>query len=286
MFKVILIDDEEIIRRGLRKMVNWKKMGCEVVAEAEDGIQGFELIKEHVPDIIISDIRMPKKNGLEMIAAMKDINQDCQIIILTGFREFEYAQEAIRLGVLQFLLKPSKIKEIMAAVEEAVEILKIQEKEEEEYKHIRKRIKDYYLDDEDLIEDDLIFGSKKTSDKDEMDRPQFIAAEAVKYMKRNYKEKLTLQMVSDYLGVSTWHMCKVLKKETGSSFIDLLNGIRVEEAKKLLVTTRLKVYEICEEVGYLDTAYFSKLFKRFAEKTPNEYRNTQYRTTNNKIDSF
>ena len=283
MFTVILIDDEQIIRTGLRKMIPWGELGCEIVAEAEDGIQGFELIKEHVPDIIISDIRMPRQNGLEMIAAMKDINQDAQIIILTGFREFEYAQEAIRLGVLEFLLKPSKLPEITAAVEEAVENLKIQEREQRQYNHIKKKVKNYYLKGTALPEEEI------TKERERLaadDKPQFIVSEAIKYIKENYNQKLSLQMVADSLYVSTWHLCKVLKKETGTNFVDLLNGVRVEVAKDFLVTTNLRIYEIAAKVGYSDTAYFSKIFKRFVEMTPNEYRNTQYCTINSKIDSF
>ncbi len=283
MFTVILIDDEEIIRKGLRKMIPWEKLGCEIVAEAEDGVQGFERIKEHVPDIIISDIRMPKQNGLEMIAAMKDINQDAQIIILTGFREFEYAQEAVRLGVLQLLLKPSKLPEITAAVEEAVGILKVKAKEQEEYNHIKKKVKNYYLKGTAIPEEEL---AKSREELQANDKPQFIVNEAVKYIKINYDKKLSLQIVADSLYVSTWHLCKVLKKETGTNFVDLLNGIRVEQAKEFLVTTNLRIYEIAAKVGYSDTAYFSKIFKRFVEMTPNEYRNTQYCTVNSKIDSF
>lgn len=279
MFSVMLIDDEEIIRKGLRKLIPWEDLGCEIVAEAEDGEQGFELIKEHVPDIIISDIRMPKKNGLEMIADVKDINPDTQIIILTGFREFEYAQEAIKLGVLQFLLKPSKIPEITAAIEEAVSNLKIQEKENEEYNRMKEEVKNYYLKD-------AINSSEDKKIDPGINKPQYMVNESIKYIKENYNKKVNLQDIADLLYVSTWHLCKVLKKETGTNFVDLLNGVRIEEAKRLLVTTNLRVYEVALEVGYTDTAYFSKIFKRFVGMTANEYRNTQYRTTNSKIDLF
>lgn len=273
MFSVLLIDDEVIIREGLRKMIPWEELGCEIVAEAEDGEQGLELIKEYVPDIIISDIRMPKKSGLEMIKEMRDINQDAQIIILTGFREFEYAQRAIQLGVLSLLLKPSKLTEIKASVEQAVKNLEIQYEKEEEYRKLKEKMKQYYLNEtQGKIEENL------------EDRPQFIVNQAIEYIKEHYSEKLTLQTVADSLYVSTWHLCKVLKKETGTNFIDLLNEVRIKEAGNLLVTTNLRVYEIATKVGYTDTAYFSKMFKRITRLTPTEYRNTQYCTINSKID--
>lgn len=280
----MLIDDEEIIRRGLRKMIPWEELGCEIVAEAEDGVEGFEMIKEYVPDIIISDIQMPNKNGLEMIKDMKDINQDAQIIILTGFREFEYAQEAIRLGVLQFLLKPSKLQEIKSAVEEAVGNLRVQEKEQEEQRKMKEKMKNYYLmKSEELKKDEE---EQIIAAIDENSKPQFIVNQAIQYIQDNFDQKLSLQIVADSLYVSTWHLCKVLKKETGTNFVDLLNGIRVNKAKEMLVTTNLRIYEVATKVGYSDTAYFSKIFKRFVDMTPNEYRNTQYCTTNSKIDSF
>ena len=279
MYSVILIDDEEIIRKGLRKLVDWEDMGCEIVAEAEDGEQGFELIKEYVPDIIISDIQMPNKNGLQMIADVKDINQNTQIIILTGFREFEYAQEAIKLGVLQFLLKPSKIAEITAAVEEAVSNLRTQEEENEKYNKMKEEVRNYYLKE-------AINASQDKKIDPVLNKPQYMVNESIKYIKKNYDQKVNLQDIADMLYVSTWHLCKVLKKETGTNFVELLNGVRIEEAKKLLVTTNLRVYEVALEVGYTDTAYFSKIFKRFVGMTANEYRNTQYCTTNSKIDSF
>lgn len=99
MYKVLIIDDEVFIREGMKQIIPWKELGCEFIGEAQNGEEGVEKIVKLMPDIIISDIRMPKKSGLEMIDEIKSINKNMQIIILTGFREFEYAQQAIRLGV-------------------------------------------------------------------------------------------------------------------------------------------------------------------------------------------
>ena len=121
MYKVLLIDDENVILEGLTKIINWKALNCKIVGTAEDGKEGLKKIEDLKPDIVLTDIRMPKISGLEMISLMKDLQPDCQIIILTGFRDFDYAQEAIRLGVLRFLLKPSKKQEIVEAVEQAIE---------------------------------------------------------------------------------------------------------------------------------------------------------------------
>ena len=109
MFKVMIIDDEPIIRKGIKNILNWKQFGCEICAEASDGEEGRTLIKKYRPDILITDIRMPEIDGLKMIKDVKDLIPDCKIIVLTGYRDFDYVQEALKLGVFDFVLKPSKI---------------------------------------------------------------------------------------------------------------------------------------------------------------------------------
>ncbi|MEG0352532.1 MAG: response regulator [Cellulosilyticaceae bacterium] len=245
MYKVLIIDDEVFIREGLKMIIPWQELGCEIVGQAEDGEEGVEKIIELKPDIIISDIRMPKKNGLEMIDEIKSINQNSQMIILTGYRDFEYAQQAIRLGVIRFLLKPSKLDEIKEAVGTAIDNLNKLPKREE-----------------------LTFPKME-----EKEKPQYLVKQAMEYIHNHYTEKLDLQRVADEFYVSTWHLCKMIKKQTGTNFVDLLNKARIEGAKKLLLETNMKVYEIAEEVGYTDTAYFSKIFKKVTEVTPNEFRN-------------
>ncbi len=112
MYKVAIIDDEPLIVEGLSKTMTWEKWDCMVAGYAYDGKEGMELIRKERPDIIITDINMPKMDGLKMIAGLKSEFPDMQLIILTGYREFEYARRAIELGVLRFLLKPSKMNEL------------------------------------------------------------------------------------------------------------------------------------------------------------------------------
>ncbi len=116
MYEVLLVDDEEIILEGLSKVIEWNKYGCRICAMATSGEEGVEFIKELQPDIIITDIRMKNMSGLEMLEATKAEIKDAQIIILTGYREFEYAQKAIYLGVSEFILKPTKMNDIILAV--------------------------------------------------------------------------------------------------------------------------------------------------------------------------
>jgi len=138
MFKVLIIDDEPIIRKGLKNIINWKNFGCEVVGEAADGFEGTELIKKLLPDIIITDIKMPETDGLTMLKEIKTVVPQSKIIILTGYRNFEYAHEALKIGVTDFLLKPSKIEELTAVITKAVRELKFQKERAEEFEKLNQ----------------------------------------------------------------------------------------------------------------------------------------------------
>lgn len=137
MFKVMIIDDEPMIRKGIRTMVNWKEHDCEVVDEASDGVEGIDKIRACLPDIIITDIRMPEMDGLTMIKEVKALIPHSKIIILTGFRDFDYVYEAIQVGAFGFTLKPSKIAELDALISRAVTELRFSMKREEEIQKLR-----------------------------------------------------------------------------------------------------------------------------------------------------
>ena len=117
MYRVVLIDDERIIVEGLRKVVKWEEYNCGVVGTANNAAAGAALIRQLRPHIVFTDIRMPDQDGLTMLAGLKSEFPEMQICVLTGYRDFNYAQEAIRLGVTRFLLKPSKMDEIDEALD-------------------------------------------------------------------------------------------------------------------------------------------------------------------------
>ncbi|KNY26467.1 response regulator transcription factor [Pseudobacteroides cellulosolvens] len=287
MIKVVIIDDEEIIREGLRKIIDWNSMNCEIIGEAEDGEDGLELINSLQPDIIVTDIRMSSKSGLEMISEIKSIKEDCRIIILTGFRDFEYAREALKLGAFRYLLKPSKVDEITQAIKDAIkEIKKVKEKKEH-YKLLVKRANEiqgsrkYYLQDFLDPNDNNNDGPDGTNSKgngnevsESSKNSKYLVNRALIYLRENYSKNINLKTLSEELYISTWYLSKLLKKETGSNFIDILNNIRVEEAKKLLGDPKYKIYEIAEVVGFSDVTYFYRLFKKLTGMTPMEYKNS------------
>lgn len=263
MHSVLIIDDEFMIREGLRLTIDWESLNCTIAGEAEDGEEGLRLIKELHPDIIITDIRMPGLSGLEMIDEAKKSKHNSKVIILTGYRDFEYAQQAIRLGAYRFLLKPSKEEEILSALTDAIEELEIKKSDERLMHNYKAKMEEFY---------DIT--SNKKENMEDKNKSSYLVKKAITYMKENYNNNIGLQTVADKLYISTWHLSKLLKKETGSTFIDLLNNIRINESKKLLEDPKYKIYEICSIVGFSDTAYFVRLFKKICGVTPTDYRNT------------
>ncbi|MDF2878189.1 MAG: two component transcriptional regulator, AraC family [Clostridia bacterium] len=138
MFKVLIIDDEPTIRKGLINIINWKKFQCEVCGEAWDGVDGLEKMEELKPDIVFVDISMPEIDGLTMIKRAKKIVPNSKFIILSGYREFTYMQEAIKIGAFDYILKPSSIEELCEVVKRAVIELKYQKEDQLEIKKLKR----------------------------------------------------------------------------------------------------------------------------------------------------
>lgn len=266
MYKVVLVDDEPIIVEGLCRSIPWEKWNCKVVATAHDGLEGKKVIEEVKPDIVFMDICMPEMNGLAMIAAIHSQYPDLEVSVLTGFRDFEYAREAIRLGVTRFLLKPSNMDELEESISIMCENLKRKGITGEEVQTMKER-------SEEAGDADGTKGARNEADSDESASGSFIVKNAMAYIEANYTKKLTLGEVAEKTYVSQWHLSKLLNRHTGQSFSDILNHVRIERAKELLQDPALRIGEIAEKVGFLDIAHFSRVFKKQEGISANEYRN-------------
>ena len=240
MYRVILVDDDRLIVRGLTTILPWREMGCEVVGTATDGTEGLMLIRELKPDILLTDIRMPNVDGLTMAAAVKSEFPGIQMSVLTAYRDFDYAQKAITLGVCRFLLKPSNLEELEEAVREMCRRLDAKRPAEEE------------------TENDEAHG--------------YIVANALEWMKAHCTEHITLGEVAEHVYVSQWHLSKLINRETGLGFLELLSRMRVEKAKELLENPANRIGDVAYTAGFSDVAHFSKTFKKMSGRTPGEYR--------------
>lgn len=255
MYKVIIVDDEDIIVDGLTRVIPWEEFDCEVVATASDADSGARKIYEYEPDILFTDIRMPDGNGLTMLAGLKAQFPNMQVTVLTGYREFNYAQQAIRLGVTRFLLKPSKMDELVEALEAMTQKLS---------------------------------GGRPAAEKDDEDcqtdaAASFVVRQAVAYIESRCTEKISLCDVAGACYVSQWHLSKLLSKFAGQSFYDILNSSRITLAKKLMLDPSLRIGDISQMVGYIDTPHFSRVFKKLEGISAGEYRNTQLENPGGKL---
>ena len=247
MYRVVLVDDERLIIRGLSTVIPWAELGCEIAGTAHDGVSGLELIRSIRPDIVLTDIRMPNMDGLTMLAAIRSKFPGIQMSVLTAYRDFEYARKAITLGVCRYLLKPSNLDELQEAVKLMVSRLDAMPQLPED------------PDDESVKE-----------------AGNHLVKAALAYMKEHCTEQhLSLGEVADHVYVSQWHLSKLLNRETDQSFFDLLGSMRIAKAKKLLADPALRIHEIAEMAGFSDVAHFSRSFKKIAGCTPGEYRNHQ-----------
>ncbi len=251
MYKVVIIDDEPIIVEGISRMIAWDQFQCKIVATANDGIEGTEVIQKYAPNIVITDIAMPDLDGLAMIAGVKSEFPEMEISILTGYRKFEYAQKAITLGVRRFLLKPSNLEDIEEAIKAM--LLKLQENGIMPDTEAKEHHEEEKLDNE---------------------ASNFIVNNAIRYIEQNYPHKITLSEVAEKTYVSQWHLSKLLNRHMTQNFSEILNNIRIKEAQKLLRDPSLRIGDIAEKVGFVDMAHFSRVFKKNIGISANEYRNT------------
>ena len=116
MYSVFLVDDEPILLEGIRSKIDWESIGLNFVGEATDGEIALSMMQEIKPDILITDVKMPFMNGLELSSAIKKIQPWIKIIILSGHDEFDYAKKAISIGVEDYLLKPFTANEVIESL--------------------------------------------------------------------------------------------------------------------------------------------------------------------------
>ena len=136
MYKVIVVEDETMVRRGIILTIDWAALDCVIAGEAANGEEGAELAVRLSPDIIVTDVKMPRMDGVEMITKLREQGCRAKFIILTAYSDFKYAQSALRLGVSDYLLKPLKDGDLEQAVTRIIDQLeegdRLRQKEEEE----------------------------------------------------------------------------------------------------------------------------------------------------------
>lgn len=347
MYSVMIVDDMEIVRLQLKRLKVWGEASSfEITEEARNGHEAFLKLQTNAIDLVITDIRMPMVDGVELLEnIMREKLVPC-VVLLSEYSEFEYARKGLVLGAFDYLVKPVNIADITKLLERA-KLFIIKKKEEE------KKLKAYdpLLDIKQVLTlfesgesvenlSSSIFNKLIISENDKTrmlslierfteemlkvicdDMPWFIKFVDVnqlknlsdyslnssadlresyfsfirnleakifylyfgksygslinkisKFVLQNVESEISLTIISQNLHMNKNYMGEIFKKKTGISFLDYMTRVKMERAKKLLRESEARSYEISDKLGYKDSEYFSKLFKKYSGVSPIEYR--------------
>lgn len=234
MWKVMIADDEVYMLEALEKLINWNNLDCRLVCKAKNGEELIDKIKEEVPDIIITDVKMPLVSGMEVAKYIYEHLLPTKVIILTAYADFEYAKLAIEYDVCGYIVKTSAIEELPAMLRKAIAKLTLPNLlQEEEF-------------------------------------PEDIFSKLQKYIEDNYMEKLTLSQIAEEVHANGSYLSHLYKSKTGQNLFDAINKMKLKKAKEYLVQGK-RISEIATLVGFEDVSYFSRVFKKYENCSPRDY---------------
>lgn len=242
MCKILIIDDHKIARDGFKKIIGRIDAcrNCEIL-EADEGSSAEKIALETHPDIVLTDIKMPNMTGLELIARLKPKLKDTSFIIISGYDDFCFAREAIKLGVEDYLLKPLNREDV-----ENLIIRLLNEKG-------KVKVKEEYQSDDKSAQRAII---------------KFV----IDYINNNYQKDLSLTYVANLVSKSYNYFSTLFKNETGSNFSDYLRNVRIDKAKELLKDAGSSAMDVAKAVGYANYIHFSKTFTKLVGVNPAKYK--------------
>lgn len=231
---LLIADDENLELKVLEKTIKKHFVDELEIFASSNGRKASQICDEVKPDIALLDIEMPGMNGIELAKYIKEKYANCIIIFITAYDRFDYAIEAMHIKAFDYLLKPWKEERLCELINTAIENVRSMQKT------------------------DSIVHSQKDIIKD--------------YIDRNYKKDISAKDVAGILGYSDVYFSKVFKQLFDDNFINYLTKIRIDRAKVLLKDVSFNIKEVGKSVGYADSNYFTKVFKRSIGISPSEYR--------------
>lgn len=253
MYKVMLVEDEELIRTGLKRLIEDVIGGFTVIAECRNGREALQSLKQTMPDLIITDIRMKEMNGVEMIGSIRDDFPDLSILVLSGYDDFEYVRKALHYKVDDYMLKP------IDRVEFTQYLTRFKKRMDER----KQALTPHFTEG----------GSKEKVTESE----KKIIREVKAIIHDALDQDISLQFIADKIHINRQYLSALFKTETGINYSDYVKQCKMERAKKLLVETNLKIYEIAQLAGYDNPKYFMTVFKQYAGISASEYRDSYHK---------
>lgn len=246
MYNVVLVEDEKIIRSGLKSLIEDVIGGFRVIGEAENGKEALELLQRIKPDILITDIRMNEMNGLEMIKRIRIMHNNLPIVIVSGYAEFEYAKQALKFQVSEYLLKPIDRIELAGTM---------------------GRIRDE-IDRARNARTNNTARAESVNSKEERQ----IIKKVKQIINERLHQEISLQSIAEEVHMNHQYLSVLFKNETGSNFSEYVTQSRMNKAKQFLKDTNLKIYEIANLCGYASSKHFMGVFKQTFGVTATDYR--------------
>lgn len=240
--KLLIADDEDTIRNGIAKYIQLHTDRFDKMYLAANGREALDIVLRDKPDIMFLDVQMPLLDGIEVMQEAKRAGVLPYTMILSGYDEFKYCQQALRLGAKEYLLKPVRSSDILQMLNRAA---------------------------------DELFGAQESVVREQTEEKNYLVELAKEYVQEHYYENLMLADAAQKVGISASYLSTLFQKQMGKGFVDYLNEIRIEHACTYLQQNYLKTYEIAYKVGFKDEKYFSKVFKKITGQPPSEYRRKQ-----------
>lgn len=255
----MIVEDEPLIRAGLKQYFDWHALGVHTIVEAENGQQGMDVALVERPDLVITDIRMPVMDGLEMIGQLRSQLPDTLFIILTGYNEFEYAQRAIHHGgVHDFLLKPLQYDSSFPVIEKCIEKI---------------RLRQLAIQTSDPLEENSSDEGKDNSiHLSEKDQDLLLFTQIEAYIKQRMDEELTLNMVAEHFFYNPSYLSRLFKTKLDKNYMTFVSEIRIQYAQQCLEIPKYSVTDVSLLCGYKSYKHFVKVFKSITHMTPTDYR--------------
>lgn len=240
MNTILLVDDEPWVRTGLRKTIEKTKLPLQVIHECEDGVEALEWLKANEVDLVLTDIRMPSMSGLLFARQVLWLNKKLDIVIISVHDDFQYAQEALRIGVFDYLLKPVCLNDMMHCLNK--------------WLTSRKSGKSLQAGTE-----------KPVSSHAPLNK-------VLNYIENAPPGSVSLSEAATLVNMNPSYLSQIFKQRMKVTFSDYITEMRINQGKELLTNSDLKIGQIAERLGYPDAAYFSNLFKKVLGQSPSDYR--------------
>ena len=232
MIKVLIVEDEIGTRNLLKIIVKWEELHMKIIGEASNGREALFHMEKELPDLVVTDIKMPVMNGIELAEEIMKKYPSVKVIIITAYDEFKFAQQAIRAGAADFILKPMKRQEVKEGLlKVSGQIEKAEESSTDVMEQVRNYLEEHFAESE-----------------------------------------LSLSAVAEIFFLNPSYLSRAFRKRHGMTLVECLNKIRLERACDYLKSGDFKAYEVAEKVGIPNPDYFGRCFRKYTGMSVNDYK--------------